>query len=225
MIDIATITQEKQSLRGSYFSFDAYIQGDIELGLIENRSGSRLLALPEALLEGIYIALNDEIGQGGSSLVLFSCGRWWGRSFYRRFAQEVGEYYGKPITELEMIEFLQCLKECWHTQGWGKLEIELEYYKTGFLIFKTYNSAFAQFSIDKTSPNCSIEAGILSAFFSQLTGSELYGVQTECESMGAKNNSFIIGLKERLEPIHAWIEKGSDHQTILNHLCNHQGAK
>jgi len=225
MIDIATITQEKQALRGSYFSFDAYIKGDLELGLIENRSGSRLLGLPECLLEGLFIALKDEIGSGGSSLVLYSCGRWWGKSFYRRFAQEVGEYYGRAITDLKMVEFLQCLKECWQTQGWGLLEIELDYYQKGFLVIKTYNSAFAEYSVEKTAPNCSIEAGILSAFFSQLTGSELYGVQTECESMGAKNNAFIIGLKERLEPAEAWREKGQDHQSILNQLCNNPATK
>ena len=225
MIDISTITAEKESMRGSYFSFDAYIQGDIELGLLENRSGLRLLGVPQSLLEGIYSALNNEIGHGGSSLVLFSCGRWWGKSFYRRFAQEVGGYYGREITELKMVEFLQCLKECWQTQGWGKLEIDLDYYKKGFLVMKTHNSAFAQFSLDKTTPNCTIEAGVLSAFFSQLTKSELHGVQTECESMGAANNTFIIGLKERLEPTQTMIEQKQDHMSILNYLCNYQGAE
>ncbi len=222
MIDVAKITQQKQFLKGSYFSFDAYIKGDLELGLIENRSGSRLLGLPESLLEGIHSAIDSEIGQGGSNLVLFSCGKWWGKSFYRRFALEVSQYYGKPVTELEMGEFLQCFQECWQTNGWGKLEIELDYYKKGFLVIKTYNSAFAKSSIDKTHPNCSIEAGLLSAFFSQLSGTELHAIQTECESMEAEKNLFIIGLKKRLEPAQAWIEGGNNHQTIVDSLCSHQ---
>lgn len=222
MIDLTKITQENQLFKGSYFSFDSYIQGDLELGLISNRSGARLLGLSSSLLEGIYSAINDEIGQGGSNLVLFSCGRWWGKSFYRSFALEVSEYYGKPLTELSMGEFLQCLKECWQTNGWGKLEIELDYYKRGLLIIKTYNSAFAKSSIDKTRPNCSLEAGMLSAFFSQLSGNELHGIQTECESMAAEKNSFIIGLEKRLAPAQVWVEEGQNHQTIVDNLCNHR---
>ena len=54
-----------------------------EFGLLENRSGSRLLALPQPLLEALYNTLEDELGEG-SSVALFSIGRWWGKNFYQR---------------------------------------------------------------------------------------------------------------------------------------------
>ncbi len=66
---------------------------------------------------------------------------------------------------------------------------------------------------------CFVEAGILSAFFSQLTGQNLHCIQTACESMGAKSNYFILGLSTRLKPAEAWIEAGQNHSTIMTSLC------
>lgn len=65
MIDVANLV-EKSSFKGNYFSPDIYLQGDFEFGLLENRSGSRLLALPQPLLEALYNTLEDELGEGSS---------------------------------------------------------------------------------------------------------------------------------------------------------------
>jgi hypothetical protein len=221
MIDVAELV--KEPFVGNYFAPDAYIQGDIESGLIESRRGSRLLALPEPLLEGIYAALENELGQG-SGLVLFNCGRWWGKNFYRRFAEDVQEYYGKSLAKMEMVEFLQCLKQCWKTHGWGILNVDLDYYYQGFLVVEVWNSAFIKAAPSGNSPMGFAEAGILSAFFSQLTGRDLHCVQTSCESMGAVSNHFIIGLSERIKPAQAWLEEEQDHDTIMERLCRSQAS-
>jgi predicted hydrocarbon binding protein len=220
MIDVANLVKDS-SLKWNYFSPDAYLQGDFEFGLLENRSGSRLLALPQPLLEAMYATLEDELGQG-SGVALFSCGRWWGKSFYQRFAEEIGEYYGQPLVQMEMIQFIQCLKQCWKTHGWGTIEIDLKYYQNGFLVPKIVNSPFAQFAPQNKRPMCFLEAGILSAFFSKITGQELHCLQTSCESMGADSNNFVIGLAERIKPIEAWREEGHDHATIMELLCRNQ---
>ena len=167
MIAVADLLNRPQS-PGNHFAFDAYVEGDFELGLITNRHGSRLLALPHTLLASIQASLTYEVGDS-SRLVLFQCGKWWGKNFYRRFNEEVSQYYGKPLAQLEMVEFLQCLKECWKTYGWGLLEIDVSYYNQGFLVAITRNSSFAATrpAADQLSdkPVCYAEAGLFSAFF------------------------------------------------------------
>ncbi len=67
---------------------------------------------------------------------------------------------------------------------------------------------------------CFVEAGILSAFFSQLSGRELHCVQTSCESMGTECNRFVLGLSERLKPAESWVEENLDHAAIMERLCH-----
>ena len=217
MIAVADLLKG-QRLPGNYFAPDAYIKGDFESGLLENRRGDRLLALPETLIQAIYAGLEQETGPAAGS-VLFNCGRWWGKNFYARFVEEVSDYYGKPLAEMEMVEFLQCLKQCWKTHGWGTFDFDMSYYQQGFLVVKICNSPFAAVAPPGKRPACFLEAGILNAFFSQLTGRQLHCVQTSCESLGADSNRFILGLPERLKPVEGALEEQQDHETILNLLC------
>ncbi|MBV8885495.1 MAG: 4-vinyl reductase [Chroococcidiopsidaceae cyanobacterium CP_BM_RX_35] len=216
MIDVANLLQEKR-LPGNYFALDAYIKGDFESGLLETRQGDRLLALPETLVQAIYAGLEKETGQA-AHVVLFNCGRWWGKNFYARFVEEVSDYYDQALAEMEMVEFLQCLKQCWKTHGWGTFDFDPTHYQQGFLIVQIYNSPFAAAAPQGNRPACSLEAGVLSAFFSQLTGRELHCVQTSCESLGANCNRFILGLLQRLKPVEAWLEEGQEHETIMDRL-------
>ena len=220
MIEVAELIKDN-SLRGNYFSPDAYVQGDFEFGLIENRQGSRLLALPEVLLQAIHTSLEDEVGSA-AGLVLFNCGRWWGKNFYRRFSEELSNYYGKPLAQMEMVELLQSLKQCWKTHGWGILDLDMDYYQQGFLVIKVWHSAFAKTATPGDTPQCFLEAGIFSAFFSGLTGRNLHCIQTSCESMGADCNHFVVGLLERLQLIEAWLEEKKDHATIIENLAGSQ---
>jgi predicted hydrocarbon binding protein len=216
MINIADLLTQPR-IPGNYFARDAYVRGDLELGLLENRRGDRLLALPETLIQAIYIGLEQETGQA-SRLVLFNCGRWWGKNFYVRFCEEVSEYYGQPVSEMEMVEFLQCLQQCWKTHGWGTFELDPSYAEHGFLIVKIANSLFAKTAPKSKRPACFLEAGILSSFFSQLTGRELHCLQTSCESLGSDCNRFILGLRDRLQPADSLVEDGKDHEAILSEL-------
>ncbi|AFZ54089.1 V4R domain-containing protein [Cyanobacterium aponinum UTEX 3222] len=218
MISVADLVREKP-LKGNYFAPSAYVQGDFELGLLETRLGSRLIALPEVFLQGVYEGLNEELGQA-SGLVLYNCGKWWGKSFYRRFLQEVSEYYETPLAQMEMVEFLSCLKQCWKTHGWGVIEFNFDYYSQGFIVVNTVNSPFAQAAPQGEGFACQPEAGILTSFFSQLTGEDLLALQTSCESMGASANYFIIGLNERMKSAKAWLEEGHDHEMVINLLCS-----
>ncbi|MCS6812844.1 MAG: 4-vinyl reductase [Cyanobacteria bacterium] len=213
MISVADLLVDDR-VPGNYYATDAYVRGDLELGLLENRQGDRLLALPSTLLQGIYAGLEKETGQA-SRLVLYNCGRWWGKSFYTRFCEELTEYYGMPIADMEMAEFLQCLKQCWITHGWGTIELDQTHVNRGFLVIEVRNCAFAQQAITHDYPVCHLIAGVLSAFFSQLTGKELFCVQTTCESMGADCNRFVIGLESRVKPAEELVAKHQTHDAIM----------
>jgi hypothetical protein len=218
MITVTDLLQEN-SLAGNYFAPDVYVQGDFESGLIENRQGGRLIALPETFLKAIYTGLEFEVGSS-AEIVLFKCGRWWGKNFYRRFSEEVSAYYHKPIAEMAMVELLQCLQQCWKAHGWGNINLDFDYYQQGFLVVKIEQSAFAATVKSSEKPTCFIESGLLSGFFSQLSGTELHCVQTTCESLGAMCNLFILGLAKRLEPVSDWLKQGENHNTIIDRLCS-----
>lgn len=222
MITVADLLTD-QRLPGNYFAYDAYLVGDFEAGLLENRRGDRLLALPETLMEAIYTGLEKEIGQA-SGVVLANCGRWWGKNFYTRFVEQVSEYYKKPLNEMEMVEFIQCLKQCWKTHGWGSFDLDMSHYQEGFLVVKTWNSSFIKHAPKGNRPVCFLETGILTAFFGQLTGRELLCLQTTCESLGADCNRFVLGIAQRLKPAQAWIEAGLEHETIMQRLCSGQNT-
>jgi uncharacterized protein len=217
MISVADLLTNNR-IPGNYYATDAYVRSDLEMGLLENRRGDRLLALPETLIQAIYAGLDKETGQA-TRLVLFNCGRWWGKNFYTRFREEVTDYYGVALADMPMVDFLQCLQQCWITYGWGRIELDQSHQHRGFLVIKTWNSPFAQHAPRLNRPVCFLEAGVLSSFFSQMTGKDLGCIQTSCESMGAECNQFVVGLAKRVELAEAMVEKNLEHDTILQNLC------
>jgi uncharacterized protein len=217
MISVADLLTNNR-VPGNYFATDTYVRGDLEMGLLENRQGDRLLALPETFIQAIYAGLEKETGQA-SRLVLFNCGRWWGKSFYTRFSEQITDYYGTPLSEMPMVEFLQSLQQCWITHGWGKIDLDQSYQHRGFLIVKIWNSPFAKLAPKVDHPVCHLEAGVLTSFFSKLTGRELHCVQTTCESLGADCNCFVVGLPKRLEPAETMVTN-LDHEAIMQQLCS-----
>lgn len=218
MISIADLIKDS-SFAGNYFAADVYARGDFESGLIENRQGKRLIALPNTLMKSIYTALVSEVGSA-AGLVLYNCGIGWGKNFYRRFAEEVSTYYQKSISEMEMIELVQCLKQCWKAHGWGTLALNCDYYQQGFLVVQIKQSPFASVAESDEQPNCFLEAGLLAAFFSELSGTNLECIQTACESLGANSNMFILGLKQRLKPVETMVAQNQSHEAIMQRLCS-----
>jgi len=217
MISISDLLVDNR-IPSNYFSSDTYVKGDLELGLLENRRGDRLLALPSTLIEGIYAGLNQETGQA-SGMVLFNCGRWWGKNFYARFCEELTDYYQTAVADMPMVQFLQCLKQCWQTHGWGKIDLDQSHQNRGFLVVTTKNSPFARLVENASAPSCFLECGVLTSFFNQLTGRELACVQTTCESVGADCNRFVLGIPKRMESVGAMVAQQMDHDAIMNQLC------
>lgn len=216
MISVADLLVDNR-LPSNYFASDVYVRGTLELGLLENRRGDRLLALPDSLMQSIIMGLNKETGQA-TKYVLRNCGLWWGKNFYARFCEELSEYYQKGVADLSMIEFIKALQECWRTHGWGQLSLNTDYQMQGFLVIEVQNSAFTMHSIQPNQPSGALETGVLEAFFSQLTGRSLVCMQTSCESLGAECNRFVLGLEERLQSVEALVQEGQPHNAIMQML-------
>jgi predicted hydrocarbon binding protein len=216
MISVADLIKENR-IPSNFFDYNSYVKGDLEIGLLENRRGDRLIAVPETLISSLYAGLAKETGQA-SRLVLFNCGKWWGKNFYTRFTESLEEYYSQSLAEMDMITFIQSLKECWQTHGWGKFEFDPQYQAQGFILIKTYNSPYVRAITGNTLPTGYLEAGILTSFFTRLTGRELLAVQTTCESLGAIGNTYIIGLPERLQIVDSFLAEGLTHETILQRV-------
>jgi uncharacterized protein len=217
MISVADLLTQNR-VPGNYYAAKTYVHGDLELGILENRRGDRLIAIPETLIQGIYAGLDKETGQA-SKLVLFNCGRWWGKNFANRLRDELSDYYGTTLSAMTMADFLQCLRQCWITYGWGTLELDQSYQDRGFLIIQGWNSPFASLAPKINAPVCYLEAGVLAAVFSQLSGRELHCVQTTCESMEADCNRFVLGLAKRLKPAENLIQSQLSHPAIMEQLC------
>ncbi len=216
MISVADLIKENR-VPSNFFDYNAYVKGDLEIGLLENRRGDRLIAVPDTLISSLYAGLAKETGQA-SRLVLFNCGKWWGKNFYTRFTESLEEYHSQSLAEMDMITFIQSLKECWLTHGWGKFEFDPQYQAQGFILVKTYNSPYVRAIAGNTLPTGYLEAGILTSFFTRLTGRELLAVQTTCESLGASYNTYIIGLPERLQIVDSFLTEGLAHETILQRV-------
>ncbi|MDX1977374.1 MAG: V4R domain-containing protein [Pseudanabaenaceae cyanobacterium bins.68] len=216
MISVAELLSQP-NLAANYFSYDTYLRGDLEIGILENRRGDRLLAIPDTLLSALYAGVEKETGQA-SRLVLVNCGKWWGKNFYKRFLDAVTDYYQATLSEMDMATFLGCLQECWKTHGWGRIDLDATHQKRGFLMLKTTNSPYAKPLETATRPSCYVEAGILTAFFANLTSRDLEAVQISCESLGADCNRFVLGLSDRLRSVDTLIEEGLDWQAIMQRL-------
>ncbi len=216
MVSVADLLVDGR-LPGNYFAQDLYVRGSTELGLLENRRGDRLLAIPEPLLQAIYAGLEKETGQA-SKLVLYNCGRWWGKNFYARFCEELADYYSQPLANLSMAEFLQSLQQCWKTHGWGQIHLDITYRDQGFLSIEIAHSPFTAAAPASQTPSGDLERGILEIFFSQLTGREIICVQTSCTTRGDDANRFVLGLEKRLQPAAALVANGQSHQSIMQAL-------
>jgi predicted hydrocarbon binding protein len=218
MISVADLIKENR-IPSNFFDYGSYVKGDLEIGMLENRRGDRLIAIPETLISSLYAGLTKETGQA-SRLVLFNCGKWWGKNFYTRFTESLEEYYAQSLAEMDMITFIQSLKECWQTHGWGKFEFDPQYQANGFVIVKTFNSPYTHVIEGNKLPTGYLESGILTSFFSKLTGRELLAIQTTCESLGAPFNTYVIGLTERLQIVESFLAEGLTHEAILPRILN-----
>ena len=212
-------------MRGNYFTPRTYIKSDAATGLLSTRQGNRLLAVPEALLRSIHQALSAEAGQA-APLALYTCGFWWGASFYDRIKNEVEAYYNTSLAKMNAVEFLVMMREVWATHGLGSLTLDFSYRERGFVKVITENSALAlgtEVGVAEAQLRTHhLEAGFIAAWFSRWAGKKLRACATDLGmSSGTaggeddKCNQFLVGLEPKIEQAEIWVKQGMSSTQIL----------
>ncbi len=208
--------------RANFYEEGGYCATDVPSGVTRNRAGTRMIALTADFLLGLRRAIVDECGPAAET-VFKSCGRKWGVLFGKRFDKEMSEYYGQPLRDFQMSMFNACLVEAFSHNGFGKLTLDWSQQHQGLILIELREAIMASLVKQAERPADAMVAGILGGFFSHITGEDLDGVQTACPMRGGDTSRFIVGLKERLAPVEAWVENGKTHEEIVAELGTLRG--
>ncbi|MEM9456451.1 MAG: V4R domain-containing protein [Myxococcota bacterium] len=193
---------------------DEYFSHNVNSGTIRAPTGTRMLTVPEHLLIGIHEALLEETG-AASPVVLYRCGRWWGRRFAQRYFAEVRHFYRVDAGELSLGVFLMLLRRAWGMMGWGNLEISFGLREHGFIEAKVQGSIYSEVIGHHEQPREQLVAGLLASIIGEISGRELECVQTSCKSVGAEQCVFLVGIKSRIDLLEAWVRQGRSHASIV----------
>lgn len=192
-----------------------YFSHDVASGVIRAPTGTRMLIVPEQLLLGIHEALLEEAGPAAAGVVLYRCGRWWGRRFAQRNTVELRHFYQLDPGELPLGVFLVLLRRLWGMLGWGRLELSFELQEHGFIEVEVRGSLYGDVVGPSEQPSEQLVAGLLASLVGELAGRELECVQTACKSVGSDRCVFLVGIKGRIDVINAWVRQGRSHATIV----------
>ena len=222
-------------ISGNYFAHRTYVKSDAATGLLSTRQGNRLLAVPEVLLRSIHQALRAETGQA-APLALYTCGFWWGGSFYDRVRSEVESYYNTTIAQMNAVEFLVMMRQVWAVHGFGSLTLDFSHREHGFIQVTTENSAMAlgsELGVEEGQlPSHHLEAGFIAAWFSRWAGKNLRACATDLgvssgmnTEPNAKRNQFLVGLASQIEQAETWVKQGISSTEILQRFAAESNHK
>ncbi|MFN7945300.1 MAG: hypothetical protein U0Z53_08110 [Blastocatellia bacterium] len=204
-----------------YFAAEDFVIQDPPAGLLSDRSGTRLMAVPESLTLGLLEGLADECGRQWQE-VISQCGIAQGRHQMTQLEQHFGELFGAALGELPAAQVQAALMEAWAAMGWGQLRFDLSHLSHGLLrvtvqdgVLPAAYESVAHASPDEISDH--LTAGLLTGMFSHATHSELEAVQLSGEP-GAAGSVFILALKERLADVPGWVRAGQRPEEIIRRL-------
>jgi predicted hydrocarbon binding protein len=204
-------------LKGNYFAEPGYLQHDLRKGTIQNRAGTRLLALTDDFLLALCNALEAELDDR-AALVLKSTGQEWGRHAAQQFAAKMEQHFGKPLMELPMAMFSGNLVQALEHHGWGNLMFDFSRYDRGLLIVEVEAPMLGSSVRQAALPVEALLAGFLSGLFSHFSGTALDCLQTDCCGCGADRSRFIITVPERLQMISGSAQQRRTHADVLAEL-------
>ena len=198
----------------NFYRPSEYFDYNVPNGVIRNSAGTRMLTVPQELLAGVHGALDDETG-AAAPIVLYNCGKWWGRRFIERHANELRRFYQKDAGELPLAFFLQVLRRIWALYGYGRLDVSFELEDKGFIVVNVLNAPYSDTVGNLGRPTEALMAGVLAAIITNLAGRDLECAQTSCTSKGERQASFLVGTHARVEVLRSWIKQGRSHGQIV----------
>lgn len=192
---------------------------DLRRGTLANRSGTKMCYLPPELLLALKQVLEEETGPEWTR-IMHRVGRIWGRRVARRFQRELSDYFGRPLHEMPMREFVPILEGYFRYHGWGRLRLDLSQAESGFIFARLENSGFAEIVGASKTPVDSIVCGLLGEFLCQVSErTDIECVETECSAAGHPCCHFVIGIEARLAPVRRMLAEGRSHQEIATAIC------
>ncbi len=207
----------KEAIPLNYFTPKAYIQSDASSGLLSTRQGKRLIAVPAILLNSIQTTLLSEAGEA-ASMAFYTFGSGWGKSFYERTHQEIEAYYQVPISQMNATEYFATLQELWGVHGLGKIKVDFSYAKLGLLLVTIENSGISKITTEVNSKSFSLEAGLLSGWFSAQCHQDLTAQATDWHEQ-TDQTQYLIGARTQIEVIaEQAIAKGIKTSEILTNI-------
>lgn len=182
-----------------YFYRSGYLSGDFQEGTLMLEGGTRMVVLPEDLIQGLHAALKYETGRAWR-IVAYECGRSWGGRFLQSIQQEWRTYYGMRFDDCEYYIFENWLSEYFEFLGWGKLEVDFSREEEGMVQFYLGDSILDELlgDFDAVYVN-EIFAGLLASLATWLSGRELGCLEIESPQQEAERSRLICGLPDRIE--------------------------
>jgi uncharacterized protein len=191
-----------------------YFTLNVRNGVLRSPLGVRMLAIPEELFQGLHAGLEDECG-AAAPVVLYQCGKWWGRQFLKKQTLEVRHFFQEDLTALPIASFLHVMRKVFQLYGWGQLDVSFELRESGFLEARVENAFYSDAvgNVGRTTDD--LMAGVLASVLGELAGRELECVETTCRSRGDQRCTFLIGIKPRVEIVSSWLKQGRNHAAIV----------
>lgn len=197
-----------------YFQRKTYLKSDFSQGLITTRAGSRIIVLPEELIQGIHSAIEYETGRAWS-LVTYLCGRRWGERLLATIREEWRYYHRTSVDHVEFAVFEAWIREYFRFHGWGDLSIDFSREDDGLVMFRLKNSILDRLLTDLAGGYVNeIFCGLLAAWVSWFANAELECVEVESPQHGADQALLVIGLRERIEAARKARALGGDPEQI-----------
>lgn len=196
-----------------------YLEHDLLRGTVANRAGTKMCYMPAELVLGLIQILQEETGEEWRK-ILHRVGRIWGRRVAKRFQKEIAGFFGRPLHEMPVREFLPVLEGYFGYHGWGRLKVDLTHAEAGYIMARLENSAFVEILGASEEPVDSIVCGLLSEFFGQISErTDIDCVETECAARGRPSCHFVIGIEARLAAVRRMSEEGMAHDQIVASIC------
>lgn len=212
-----TEPSESSSARGNYFARASYIEQDTGTGIVRNRAGARLTALPDDFLIALHATLEAEFGSTAGT-VLEATGREWGRQAALQFAHEMEAFRGMPVSETPLAVFATDLAQAFQCHGWGELKFDFTNYATGLLVAEVHQPIVGGSVRPAETPADGLLAGFLAGMFTQFAATPLACLQTECASRGLGPARFVLTTPERLSRIQS-SDRGRSHGDYMQELA------
>jgi predicted hydrocarbon binding protein len=114
------------------------------------------------------------------------------------------------------------LRRVWALYGWGTLNLDFDLREKGFVAVSVENAMYSDVvgNIGRTSDF--VIAGVLASIVGDLSGRELECIEIGCKSKGDARCDFLVGIKNRVDVVAAWVKAGRTKSEIIASIAQGQ---